>query len=567
MQFHRRSLSRLRPLILLLTALSACAAANPSAPAGTLAATHGAAPFAAMLLARHALAEGDMDAASEQYQRLLAAEPDDADLQQRAFLTTVLAGRPEAVRVARMLPNNPSAQLLLAGQEIKDGNWRAAEARFAGLPATGLMQLIRPMLLAWTATGSGHADAAMEILRPWTQGQRLRPVYELNAAMIADLAGNNADAGRYYRAALGEMGGANLQIARLYASWLVRQGQRAEAEKVMLRVTTSDDVAVVMPAVMKAIGERQVRQASDGVAQVYLSIAAILQGQDSGDFPAVLLRLALALKPEFSAARLMLADIALGGRHPEAALPLLTPIGLDDPLNAIARMRRAVALQATGKSDAAIGLLEQLARDLPGQPQPLIAAADILRGQQRYTEAVTTYDRAVALIPNPTRAHGSLFYSRGIALDRSKQWERAEADFLHALQLYPDQPFVLNYLGYSWTEQGKNMDRARQMIERAAALRPDDGAIIDSLGWVVLKQGDAGNAVKHLERAVELEPTDATITAHLGDAYKAAGRLLEAGFQWRRALALHPDPQDVPALQAKIAANDKLLSMPLASAH
>jgi Flp pilus assembly protein TadD len=553
---------KLRLILLALTTLSACAASNPVvAPLSGAAPprTRGAGSVAAVLIGRHALAEADMDVASEAYQRLLSADPDNADLQQRAFLTTLLAGRSDAVRVARQVPQNQAATLLLAGNDAREGNWRSAEARFSALPNVGMMELVRPLLIAWSQAGAGHPDTALAILRPLAEGQRLRPIYQLNAGMIADLAGNNAEAGRYYSAAHGELGGANLQMARLYASWLTRQGQRAEAEKVMLGVVATDDIAIAMPAVMKSIGERQVRQATDGIAEVYLALGSILRGQDTGDFPAVLLRLALMLKPDMAAARLILADIAIGGRHPEAALPILAPIGMTDPLDAIARMRRAGVLQATGKNDAALAILTQLARDLPGQPQPQIASGALLRAEHRYSEAVTAYDKAVALVPNPTRSDWGLFYERGIALDRDKQWGRAEADLQHALELYPDQPYVLNYLAYSWTEQNKNLPQARQMIERAAALRPNDGAIIDSLGWVVLKQGDVPTAVRHLERAVELESTDATITGHLGDAYWAAGRLLEAGFQWRRALALNPEPEDVPKLEAKIRERDRVL--------
>jgi Flp pilus assembly protein TadD len=140
----------------------------------------------------------------------------------------------------------------------------------------------------------------------------------------------------------------------------------------------------------------------------------------------------------------------------------------------------------------------------------------------------------------------------GIAEERAHQWPKAEADFLHALQLSPDEPFVLNYLGYSWTEQGTHLAEARRMIERAAAARPNDGAIIDSLGWVALREGDTARAVSDLEKATELQPEDPTINGHLGDAYWAAGRKLEALYQWRRALTLNPEPEDVPKLEAKL---------------
>ena len=562
---------RLRLILLALTTLSACAASSPAAPpAGSSTPAlrpRGASTVAATLIGRHALADADMDVASDAYQRLLALEPDNAELQQRAFLTTLLAGRPDAVRVARLVPQNQAAMLLLAGNEAKEGNWRGAEARFSALPPAGFMELVRPLLLAWTKAGAGNAEAGLEILKPLAEGQRLRPIFALNAAMIADLSGNNATAERYYKAAHAELGNANLQMARLYASWLTRQGRRPEADRIMLGVNAADDAVVAMPAVMRGMGDRQIKSATDGIAEVYVALSSILRTQDSGDFPAVMLRLALALKPEMSSARLLLGDIAYAAHHLDSALSVIAPIPLSDPLDAIARMRRAMLLNALGKQDAALAILTQLASDIPGQSQPQIAAADILRGLHRYREAVDAYDKAVALVATPTRPNWALFYNRGIALDRAGMWTRAEADLLHALELYPDQPYVLNYLGYSWTEQGSNLARARQMIERAAALRPNDGAIIDSLGWVVLKQGDMATAVRHLERAVELEPTDPTITAHLGDAYWAAGRKLEAGFQWRRSLTLNPEPEDIAKTEVKLRQSEKLLSSPQGSSN
>lgn len=127
------------------------------------------------------------------------------------------------------------------------------------------------------------------------------------------------------------------------------------------------------------------------------------------------------------------------------------------------------------------------------------------------------------------------------------------------MKLSPDEPSVLNYLGYSWTEQGHELDRAQQMIKRAAEQRPNDGAIVDSLGWVELRKGDVAGAVASLERAVEMEPEDPTINGHLGDAYWAAGRKLEAEYQWRRALTLNPEPDDAAHFQSRLHEAEQVL--------
>ena len=182
----------------------------------------------------------------------------------------------------------------------------------------------------------------------------------------------------------------------------------------------------------------------------------------------------------------------------------------------------------------------------------LVNLGDILRSKKRFGESVKAYDRAISRIGAMEKRHWTLLYSRGIALERSKQWGRAEKDFLAALELNPDQPYVLNYLGYSWVDQGIKLDRARTMIERAVELRPNDGYIVDSLGWALFRIREFPGAVRHLERAVELRPQDPTINDHLGDSYWRVGRRVEARFQWRRALSLDPDPDQSARIREKV---------------
>ena len=188
----------------------------------------------------------------------------------------------------------------------------------------------------------------------------------------------------------------------------------------------------------------------------------------------------------------------------------------------------------------------------PSRPDPLVSLGDLLRSNKRFAESVKAYDRAIELLGDIDKRHWTILYSRGISLERSRQWERAEKDFQRALELNPEQPYVLNYLGYSWVDQGLNLDRARKMIERAVELRPNDGYIVDSLGWVLYRLNEFQGAVEKLERAVELRPEDPTINDHLGDAYWRVGRHNEARFQWKRALALEPEPDQVSAIEGKI---------------
>jgi len=560
-----------RSLLLLLSLLTACGAAQspPAAATGsdaTVSTVQAAPPpaprrrapippgSAAMLTGRFASSQGDLDTAALAFQRALAAAKDTEELRQKAVLTSLMAGRPEAERLAGLLGRNQAAQLLLAGRDAKAGAWAQAEARFASLPREGAAEIMRPMLIAWAQLGRGQPDAALATLQPLIDNRAFRAFYALHGALIADLSDRKGLAARLYRTAQTEFGGtAHLQLGRAIASWEARQGNAAEAEAALRAVAEgNDDIMMALPRLQADAATLPVRNALDGLAETYVVLASMLRGQDTSDFALALVRLALQLRPDHATARLIASDILGTGKRPELALDLLAGIRADDPLHATVQMRRARMLQRLERSDEALSLLEEIARDYPSRPEPHGLTGDILRIKRRFADAVVAYDRAIALAGPPHPGHWPLYYDRGIALERSHQWEKAEADFLQALRFAPDQPHVLNYLGYSWTEQGRNLQQAKEMIEKAVQQRPNDGAMVDSLGWVAMRMGNIPEAVRLLERAVELEPGDATINGHLGHAYWEAGRRLEAIYQWRRALNLKPEADEKERLENRL---------------
>jgi tetratricopeptide (TPR) repeat protein len=543
-----------RALLLALTLLAAGGAADPSSirpahagrgsPSGV---------YGDFLIGRFAMTQADPNAASSQFLRALAAHPDDAELLQQAFIACLIAGRPEAVQLARRLPDSQAAQLLLGEVEVRAGRWQAAEQKFQTLPRQGLTQLLQPLLIAWSQQGDGRTDTALATLRPLLDGQRFRGVYALHAALIADQAGRTADAAKLYRLAQTEFGGLNLRLAQILASWEGRRGHPADAQRILgAMAQEAPDVSIAVPGLAAATMAPAVPRAVDGIAEAYLALAAALRQQDAGDFAMLLLRLALDLRPDFTAARLLAADILESQHHLENALQILAAVSNDDPLIPMIRLQRAGITERLGHTEAAMHELQRIGQDYPDSMIPPMREGDILRSKQRFTDAIAAYDRAIGRIRTPSPADWLVFYDRGISYERARQWNKAEADFTHALALAPEQPFVLNYLGYSWADMGLNLTQAREMIEKAAQHRPNDGAIVDSLGWVMLRQGEVAGAVKALERAVELNPEDASINAHLGDAYWAAGRTLEATYQWRRALTFNPEPDDVAKLEAKL---------------
>jgi tetratricopeptide (TPR) repeat protein len=540
-----------RAVLLTLCLLSACAAADP-APGGEQFAPS---TFAGDYLAgRFEMHQGDFNLASGNLLNALADDPNDPSLLLQTFIVCVNAGRPEAVELAARLPGNQIAELVLGDAAAKAGHWNQAVARFRAVPREGIMQLLQPLILAWASQGAGDTDQALATLRPFLDNPRFRSLFALHAGMIADLAGRKHEAAADYKLAAEDRTSFSPRTAMILASWAARSGQTGEAEQILAHLADDQpEMAIALPGMIASLGRRPVPRALDGMAEVYATFAAALRGRPTSDFAMVMTRLALDVDPSSATALLLAADIQANDKHLDVALNLLNQAARTrDPIAPIVRLRRASVLEQMGRTGEAIHEVEQIGRDYPDSAMPDIDLGDLLRVRHRYTDAVAAYDRAIARIRHPSAADWVLWYSRGIAYERSGQWPRAEADFNHALALSPDQPAVLNYLGYSWADMGRHLEKAKDMIQRAAARRPNDGAITDSLGWVLFRQGKIAEATKLLERAVGLEPEDPTINEHLGDVYWAGGRKIEAYYQWRRALTLNPSPADAAKLDSKI---------------
>jgi tetratricopeptide (TPR) repeat protein len=562
-----------RILLLLAAMLAGCAAAGTPSPAtapqAAAAEAEPAGVFGAYLAGRFAQSETDTAAAADRLLEALRLDPEQPELLTRAFAAALLDGRPEALRLARRLPRNQAAGLLLVGSEALAGRWERTEARVRALPGQGPAQLLRPLLLAWVQQGRGQTDAALATLRPLAEAGALRGIHALHMALIADLAGRPREAERALRVALAETPTPSIRLLQLATAILVRSGREAEAMALvdgLGRGLGDYAVAAGTDGSRRALlGGRGISSAVEGIAESYLSFATVLRQQGAGDAALILARLSLRLRPDFAPTLMLIADHYAEENHPDSALRLLDAVPAADGLAPVAALRRAAQFDKMDQVDAAEAALRGLAASLPAAPQPLLRLGDLLRARNRFPDAVAAYDQAAARIATPGAQDWSLFYARGISSERSGDWPKAEADFRRALELSPDQPYVLNYLAYTWVDRGENLVEARRMLERAVELRPNDGNIVDSLGWALFRMGDFPGATAALERAVELEPRNAVINDHLGDAYWAAGRQQEARFQWSRALGLEPEAADLNKINLKL--RDGLPDPPAATAQ
>ena len=291
---------------------------------------------------------------------------------------------------------------------------------------------------------------------------------------------------------------------------------------------------------------------AEGMAEAFYGLGEALTGEGGVSVGAVYLQFALYLTPDSVFALATLANAYETTKRYDDAIAAYDRIPKGTPLQMSIDIRKALNLNQLERVDEAQKLLDEVARENPSEIRPLDALGNIMRGNKRYAEAVDYYTRAIALIDKPEQKHWTYFYSRGTCYERLKKWDSAEADLQKALQLSPDQALVLNYLGYSWIDQNRNLKQGLALIEKAVRQKPDDGYIVDSLGWAHYRMGNYKEAVKHLERAVELRPEDPVLNDHLGDAYWRVGREREARFQWDQALTLKPEPEDAEKIKRKL---------------
>jgi tetratricopeptide (TPR) repeat protein len=455
----------------------------------------------------------------------------------------------------------------MAVEAARNGDLKGAQTRLAVLPGRGFDQVLLPMLNAWIQTGLGDADAGLKTLSVLQGDGGTSVLYSVHAALIKEVAGRGEDAAKEYEELLAKAQRPTLRITWLAGSFFERHGQRDRAIALYREyIDSAPGSDILQPMLERAEkGEDSpiaVQNATEGMAEVLFNLSGLLSQEQADDAALIHLHQALALKSDFMLAQVLLGEILQKQGRSREAIAAYRAVPQESPFGWIVSLRISDELSQMGETEKALVELDRLADERPDSYEPLARKGNLLREKERFAEAAEAYDGAIGRLEAQGELeprHWSLLYFRGIALERSDQWERAEADFKHALGLQPEQPYVMNYLAYSWVEKKQNLDEAEAMLERAVKLRPRDGYIVDSLGWVYYRLGRYEEAVTQLERAVELRPQDSTINDHLGDAFYQVGRRNEARFQWHRALSLDPDEDQVPIIQKKI---EKGMSVP-----
>jgi tetratricopeptide (TPR) repeat protein len=517
------------------------------------------------LAARHAHSRHDYPSAADYLLSASERAPADVDLSRRVHFALVMAGRmAEANRRAAELVEADTSDvyglLSLGVEALIDGRPAEAEGMFSRLPDSPVNNLLKPLLRAWALFDAGRVADAEAALEPLRASPGTRSLYHFHAALLNDAAGQTAEAEQHYLADANAEDDAapTYRHVEVLGGFYQRTGRPAAAYALYQRFLEQQPDSQLLEQSLARLQSAElppktVKNGREGAAEALFGIAGVVAQQDAPETALSLARYGLALKPDFPMLQLVTGQLMDSvGRH-EAANDHYGAIAPSASLWWAARLSIANNLNRLERFDEAAELLRTMAGERPGDPEPLVVLADLLRGHERFVEAVDVYDEAMERVALLQSHHWPLLYARGIALERAKVWERAEKDFLKALEFAPDQALVLNYLGYSWVEQKRNLDQALDMIRKAVDLRPDNGYIVDSLCWAYFQLGRYEEAVTELERAVELRPEDPLINDHLGDAYWRVGRHREARFQWHAALALDPEPEVKEQIEKKLA--------------
>lgn len=520
--------------------------------------------YGSYLAGRYAASEHDASSAALFYDKALKFDPGNPELLERAIMSEVAEGDVDgatkhAEDLITRVPQARIPRIVIAVRAMRDGGYARAREEFEKVAGNAAAEIAARLGLAYANFSEGNVNAAKDVVTKLSENAGARAFALYHLAVIEDLSGNPKEALGHFEEANSLSEGESLRILLAYAAHLARTGDTAKAKAVyagFLKKAPSHPVVRAALARLEAgnVPDRVIASPKQGLAETFYGIASSLSDENSFEIPVFYLQLALALEPRHDLSLSLLGDRYEVAERLDDAIKAYGRIPSSSPLYLNARLQIAQSYQKQKKPADALATLNGSLTGTTDDVELYASIGDVLRSDERYAEAAEAYTKGITLLGQPQERHWTIFYTRGIAYERSKRWAEAERDLRQALKLKPEQPLVMNYLAYTWVEQGVNTTEALQMLKRAVELRPEDGFVIDSLGWAYYRLGDYQTAITHLEQAIQIEPSEATINDHLGDAYWRVGRRVEAKYQWQHALSLKPEKGEEPKIRQKLEA-------------
>ncbi|MEO1701157.1 MAG: tetratricopeptide repeat protein [Pseudomonadota bacterium] len=524
----------------------------------------------AFLAAAAALNDNDFAIAARYYDEALRFDPDNEGLKQELMVSLLTDGQFDTALIhARELVSSPEAErvarLAVGVDEIRNGDFGQAQATLLITNQTDLERLLAGIMRGWAGSGLGNTQGAVESVVMMAGPEWYRIFQTYHAALIAQAGGDIERAKSLFQDGLNDTAGSGaapltyLRMTRAYAAMLQNEGDDVEAQAILERGLTLSPTNPLLLAASAAITEGELiavepLDPAKGVAEILLNLASAINRDGAESFAALYLEMARAAWPDEPQILYDLGSTAESLDQTEKAIAYYEDVQSASPLHRLAALQQGLALSDLDRNEEAKSTLSGLIDENPSDFRGYMALGGVHSFLREWEEASDVYSRALNNIDADDPRYWTVHYRLAISYERQKLWERAEPAFLKALELSPDQPDVLNYLGYSWIDMNMNLERGLEMIETAVRQRPRDGYIVDSLGWAHYRLGNFDAAVRELEKATDLRPRDPTINDHLGDAYWRVGRKLEALHQWSRVLDMESEDVDFDLVRAKIEA-------------
>lgn len=517
------------------------------------------------LAARFAALEGDVGHALNYIDSAIGTAQKSTDqIVAQAYRLSLFAGDyPKALEYSQRLAESyrdplldPSVLRLVMA--VKSGNAEAAAKHAESMRTDGVLTLFAPLMQAWVDYANQKEPKLEMIKAVMKHSGEFKPLLQFQLALIHDAVGNTEEAKLLFDE-IAKKERLSHHLAEVLLDFYQRHLDKDAIAA--LKNKYEDDYNITLTA--DETHQPYAITAAEGISEIFYGVGSVLYSLGALREAEVPLQLSLELEPGFSAVQFLLGNIYEKSERFEEAMATYEQV-LDHPAFGVqATIRQAYIASDLGDQEIAHQKLAKLTTTHPTLVEPVLTLGDIYRSQQQYTKAIEAYTKALEIVKTPEQQHWPVFYARGICQERSGKWQQAEDDFLEALRLSPDQPDVMNYLGYSWLIQNKHITRAKEMIEKAMVARPQDAHIIDSMGWALYHLSDYEGALTHLEQAADLAPRDPTVNEHLGDVYWKLGYELQARYQWERALLFEPqEPGQADGIRQKIASGIPAAEVP-----
>lgn len=519
-------------------------------------------PFGEYLTGRHALFNHQYDVAADNYLEAIKQDPENIELMQFSLSVFIAAGRFEDAffvneKLKEMDAQNEVSNILDFFNKTKNKSYIEALIDIDELSSTGIMNLIKPFFRAWIDAAEGSTSEIDAVVNSFEEENNFNFFNFFQAGLIYEYLEDFEKAESFYAQALNERGLLNLRAVEAYGKILKKNGKTEKAISILEDYIDQAPANEQLKATLIEVRNDEqfepfVSSLDEGFAEIFYTVSTILMQDNVKSIATNFLQYAAFFKPEFPLVHFLQAQIFESDQYYRGAQNEFDKIKTDSPLYFQSKLQRAWLYNDMDRPEETIAALLKLEKEYPDNREVLNSIAEFYRMNERFAEAIPAYSKVIDNIEEENVRDWIIYYTRGIVFDQEKRWAEAEMDFKKALEIRPEQPMVLNYLAYSWVDRGLNYVEAKKMLIRAVELRPNDGYIVDSLGWALYKMGDYEEAVPVLERAAQLETQDWAINDHLGDAYWTVGRKNEARFQWRHALSLSPDEDKIDLIKSKI---------------